>query len=52
MSRRVFISSVTHAQEAATRLGDLAFPDTGVIDDGNLDASVVVVFATKGACPF
>src|SRR5207244_3593014 len=62
MSRPVFISysrgaSATHAQALAARLGDLAFLDTGAIDDGDqfpqrlldgiLDACVVVIFATK-----
>ncbi len=62
MSKNVFISysrsaSATHAQALAARLGDLAFLDTGTIDDGEqfpqrlldgiLDASVVVIFATK-----
>jgi tetratricopeptide (TPR) repeat protein len=62
MSHPVFISysrdaSVTHAQALAARLGDLAFLDTGAIDDGDefpqrlldgiLDARVVVIFATK-----
>ena len=65
MPRPVFISysrgpSTPHAQSLAARLGDLAFLDTGAIDDGDqfpqrlldgiLDASVVVIFATK-ACP-
>lgn len=60
-SRPVFISysrdaSAAHAQALAARLGDLAFLDTGAIDDadqfpqrlldGILEASVVVIFAT------
>src|SRR6185295_14043593 len=69
MSRPVFISysreaSAVHAQALAARLGDLAFFDTAAIDDGAafpqrlldgiLDASVVVIFATKAysARPF
>jgi TIR domain len=62
MPRQVFVSysrsaSATHAQSLAARLGDLAFLDTGAIDDGDrfpqrlldgiLDASVVVIFATQ-----
>jgi|CZKX01.1.fsa_nt_gi hypothetical protein len=62
MPRPVFISysrraSVADAQALAARLGDLAFLDTSAIDDGDhfpqrlldgiLDASIVVIFATK-----
>src|ERR1039457_3230038 len=62
MPRPVFISysrraSVADAQALAARLGDLEFLDTSAIDDGDpfpqrlldgiLDASIVVIFATK-----
>jgi hypothetical protein len=62
MPRPVFISysrkaSLPHAQALAAKLGDLAFLDTSAIDDGEhfpqhlldgiLDASIVVIFATK-----
>jgi TIR domain len=62
MPRPVFISysrsaSTPQAQALAATLGDLAFLDTSAIDDGDqfpehlldgiLDASIVVIFATK-----
>ncbi|MCX6635877.1 MAG: TIR domain-containing protein, partial [Acidobacteria bacterium] len=62
MPRPVFISyarsdSAAQAQALADRLGELAFLDTGAIEDGEefpprllegiLDAGVVVIFATK-----
>ena len=62
MSHEVFISyarnaSAAHAQALAAKLGEMAFLDTEVIDDGDqfpprlltglLGAKVVVVFATK-----
>ncbi|HEV3333194.1 MAG TPA: toll/interleukin-1 receptor domain-containing protein [Bryobacteraceae bacterium] len=62
VGRPVFISysrdaSSTDAQALVARLGDLAFLDTGAIDDGDqfpqrlldgiLGSSVVVIFATK-----
>jgi hypothetical protein len=66
MTHEVFISyprteSAAHAGALAGKLGELAFFDTDAIDDGDqfpsrllngiVDASVVVILATKATMP-